>query len=373
LPIAAVPAAAQVVSTPSPDTVRAIAAPRTPLPNEAGSAAITRFSFIAYGDTRGGLDGEELQYEHLLVAASMLRTTAALANSLEPVRFVIWSGDAVTDGRVAQQWNNSFVDVVSHLTLDGGLAFFPAPGNHDIAHTASISAPGRLAGLRNYYSAFRNLIPPEGSSRRLSGYPTYAVGYGNTFVVLWDSSIADDSTQFNWIKAQLDGLDRRRFVNVVVVAHHPAFSSGYHGGAIVEPQTAIIRERYMPLFRRYHVRLMFAGHEHLFDHWVERYQDANGTPHRLDQIVSGGGGAPLYAYQGEPDLRQYIEAGGAAKLNVQHLAKPGASPGENPYHYVVVHINGTQIRIEVVGVDFGRDFAPYRSRTLEISEPPASR
>jgi hypothetical protein len=225
--------------------------------------------------------------------------------------------------------------------------------------------------LRNYYAAFRNLIPAEGSPRRLSGYPTFAVGYGNTFVILWDSSIADDSTQFNWIKGQLEHLDKRRFVNIVVVAHHPAYSSGPHGGALVEAQSATIRQRYMPLFRAHHVRLMFAGHEHLFEHWVERYEDAGGKAYRLDEIVSGGGGAPLYAYQGEPSLRDYVQAGASEKLRMEHLVKPGMTAGENPHHFVVVHVDGDRIRIEVVGTDFGQGFAPYRSRTADLANPPA--
>ena len=360
------PASAQVAA----DSVRAIAAPRIPLPSEGASAGSTRFSFIAYGDTRGALDGEELQYEHSLVVRSMLRTVASLAAGPDPVRFVVWSGDAVVDGRVAQQWNASFIDVVNRLTQDAGLPFFPAPGNHDIAHTSSRTAPERLVGLRNYYAAFRNMIPQEGSPRRLTGFPTYSVAYGNTFVILWDSSIADDSTQFNWIRSQLEGLDRRRYVNVVVVAHHPAFSSGYHGGAIVEQQTATIRERFMPLFRKHHVRLMIAGHEHLLDHWVERYEDADGKSYRLDQIVSGGGGAPLYGYQGEPDLRSYLQAGQGAKLRVEHLVKPSAMPGGNPFHFLLVHVDGDRVRVEVIGADFGQGFAPYRSRSVDLSAPP---
>jgi 3',5'-cyclic AMP phosphodiesterase CpdA len=357
------------ISTPSPsDSVRAIAPPRTPLPSEAASAGVTRFSFIAYGDTRGLLDGQELQYDHRIVVQTMLRTVAALANGPDPVRFVVWSGDAVADGRVAQQWDASFVDVVSRLTRDGGLSFFPAPGNHDVAHTSSLSAPGRLAGLPNYYAAFRNLIPPEGSPRRLNGYPTFAVGYGNTFVILWDSNIADDSTQYNWIKNQLEKLDKRRFVNIVAAAHHPAYSSGPHGGPIVEPQSAAIRQQYMPLFRKHHVRLLLAGHEHLFEHWVERYEDA-GKPYRLDYIVSGGGGAPLYSYQGEPALRDYVQAGASEKLRVEHLAKPGLTAGENPHHFVVVHVDGDRIRVDVVGTDFGQAFAPYRSRTVDLIPP----
>jgi 3',5'-cyclic AMP phosphodiesterase CpdA len=355
------------------DSVRAVDAPRVPLPAENASAGVTRFSFIAYGDTRSAFDGEQLQYEHSILVRSIQRTVASMANGPDPVRFVVWSGDAVVDGRVAQQWNASFVDVVNRVTTGAGLPFFPAPGNHDIAHTSSISDPQRLAGLKNYYAAFQKLIPPAGSPRRLAGYPTFAFGYGNTFVLCWDSSIADDSTQFKWIKAQLEGLDRRRYVNIVAAAHHPAFSSGYHGGPVLEQQTAVIRARYMPLFRAHHVKLMLTGHEHLLEHWVERYQDAEGKAYRLDQIVSGGGGAPLYGYQGEPDLQDYLAAGASAKVRVEHLVKPGVMPGENPFHYLVVHVDGDHLRVEVVGTDWGQGFAPYHSRSVDLTIQPPGR
>ena len=348
------------------DTVRAILAPRSPLPSEAATAGITKFSFIAYGDTRGRYDGERLQYEHGLVVQSMLKTISAMANGPDPVRFVTWSGDAVVDGRVAQQYNRSFSDIVDQITNGAGLPFFPSPGNHDVAHTSSRSAPERLVALRNYYGAFRALIPPEGTPRRLNGYPTYAFGYGNTFLIGWDSNILGDTVQYDWIRRQLEGLDRQRYPNIVVFEHQPAFSSGGHGAAVLEPQAAEIRSWYMPLFRKHHVRLMLTGHEHLFEHWVERYNDESGKAYRLDQIVSGGGGAPLYGYRGEPDLRDYLKLGAAANVSVQHLVKPGIAPGENPYHYVVVHVDGEHIRVDVIGVEFGSDFAPYRSRSADL-------
>src|SRR5207247_2202755 len=127
----------------------------------------------------------------------------------------------------------------------------------------------------------------------------------NTFVLALDSNIAGDDTQLAWTTRQLEGLDRARYVNVVAFFHHPPFSSGPHGGAIVERAALLLRARYLPLFRAHHVRLVLAGHEHIFEHWVERYTDATG-PHRMDHVVTGGGGAPLYNYQGEPDLREYV-------------------------------------------------------------------
>jgi Calcineurin-like phosphoesterase len=348
--------------------VTPISPPVVALPSEAATAAARKFSFIAYGDTRGGLDGIALQTNHSLVVASILRTIAARAATVDPVKFVVQSGDAVTDGRSARQLNVSYVPVVDRLT-DAGIPYYLAVGNHDVFNSPILADTDRVRGLKNYFAANKNLIPAEGSPRRLSGYPTYAVAYGNTFVLLFDSIIAGDSTQYVWIRNQLEGLDRRRFTNIVVVCHHPAFSSGPHGGITVEGPTIAMRQLYMPLFRKHHVKLLIAGHEHLFEHWVERYTDATG-PHRLDQIVSGGGGAPLYGYTGEPDLRSYISENAASAVSLQHLVKPGREPGESPYHFLVVHVDGEKIRIEVIGVDWGQNFHPYRSSWSALEDIP---
>ena len=56
---------------------------------------------------------------------------------------------------------------------------------------------------------------------------------------------------------------------------------------MVEPPTVALRTRYMPLFHQHDVRMVLSGHEHLFEHWVERYSDASGE-HRMDLVVSGG-------------------------------------------------------------------------------------
>ena len=349
------------------DSVRAIVAPHTPFPSEVASASATRFSFISYGDSRGRFDGELEQQLHLLVITSMVRTIAARASGPDPIRFVVSSGDAVVDGRNAQQWNVSFVPVVDRLTTAGDVPIFPAPGNHDAnaTHAMDHDAPGRGQALGHFFAAFRNMLPPPSSPRRLAGFATYAIGYGNVFLIMMDSNIADDSTQYAWVRAQLAGLDRQRYQHVAVVLHHPPFSSGPHGGAIVEPQAAALRARYMPLFRQYHVALVLAGHEHLFEHWVERYHDASGL-HRLDEIVTGGGGAPPYGYRGEPDLRDYLRAAAADSVTLEHLVRPALNPWETPYHYVVVHVNGDRLRVEVIGVDDGVDFQPYRSRTTDL-------
>jgi hypothetical protein len=342
-------------------------APRTPLPSERASAKVKKFSFIAYGDTRGRKDGTAVQYEHGMVVESMLGTIKQAAASGDPIRFVLQSGDAVVNGGIATQLNVSYIPLINRLTQEGGVPYFLAVGNHDAAPSSNPASTRRVDGLHNYFATNAKLIPAEGSPRRLKGYAAYSFGYGNTFFIAFDSNIPDDTVQFNWVRRQLEGLDRKRYVNIAVFYHHPAFSSGPHGGPTIEPQAASIRALWMPLFRKHHVRLLLTGHEHLFEHWVERYTDASGT-HRMDQLVSGGGGAPLYKYVGEPDLTAYLQKYAAEKVQLEHLVRPGTDSIGNPYHYVVVHVNGEHITMEVIGVDWGRGFAPYRSNAADLND-----
>ena len=91
------------------ERVVAIKPPNHPLPDEVASKEVTKFFFIAYGDTRGRRDGREIQYEHSLIIDSMLGQIKKLASTEYPMKFVLQSGDAVQNGRDAKQWNVNFV------------------------------------------------------------------------------------------------------------------------------------------------------------------------------------------------------------------------------------------------------------------------
>lgn len=349
------------------ERVNPIAVPAVPLPDEKASSGVTKYSFIAYGDTRGRLDGVTLQYDHSMLVDSMLSQIKKLQGTDYPVRFILQSGDAVQRGEDAHQWNVSFVPLINRLTTEGGVSYFLAPGNHDVTSAPTADAPERETPLRNYLDAVSQLIPPDGSPRRMPGYPTYSFGYGNTFVIAFDADIAGDEKQYQWVKAQLEGLDRKRYVNVIVFCHQAPFSSGPHGGPKVEPPTVILRKRYMPLFRANHVRVLFSGHEHLFEHWVEHYTDASGL-HRMDLIVSGGGGAPIYTYSGEPKLEEYLKANETSKVELKHLVKPSIDAGLNPYHYLLVRVDGENLDMQVISVDWGKGFEPYRSNKVSLKD-----
>src|SRR5262245_33736399 len=347
---------------PASATVRAIEPPATPLPEEAASASVTRFSFVAYGDTRSGSDpnvpgdGRVLQAEHSRVVDRVIARARELALTPFPIRFVLQSGDAVLRGTDVAMWNVSFSPIIERLTRSANLPFFFAVGNHDV----SSGEGGRALGLQNTLAALSKLIPADTSARRLKGYPTYAFGYGNSFFVALDSNIPDDAVQIAWVRDQLEHLDRARYRHVIVFFHHPAFSSGPHSRASApgsdqkladrpEPQTVAIRNVWLPLFRKHHVDLTITGHDHLLDHWVEHYVD-RGTTYRMDHVVTGGGGAPTYTYAGEPDLRAYVTANAAQAVRLDHPMKPGVTADANPHHFVTIRVDGDRLSLEVTGI-----------------------
>src|SRR6266542_5825357 len=73
--------------------------------------------------------------------------------------------------------------------------------------------------------------------------------------------------------------------------------------------------------------------------------------HRLDHVITGGGGAQLYAYSGDSDTRDYIKNNADQKVTLDRIAKPAYEPGQGAYHYVLVKVDGDRISLEVIGVD----------------------
>lgn len=347
------------------DRVRAIAPPATPLASEAASTGVSKFSFVVYGDNRGRQDGTAIQYEHSNVMDAIIAQIKRQASTEFPTKFVLQSGDSVVQGQNAAQWNISFNPIVERLTKNANVPYFAVPGNHDVGAETTQNGARRQVGLKNFFDAMGAMLPAEGTPHRLNGYPTYSFGFGNSFFLGLDSNIAGDETQFAWIKSQLESLDRNRYKHVFAFFHQNVFSSGPHGGANVEAMTLEVRNRYMPLFHQHHVDAVFSGHEHFFEHWVERYRDTAGQ-HRLDLVLTGGGGAPLYTYQRDPDTRDYLQKNASLELRLEHLAKPGMDPGSNPYHFVLVRVDGDKLEMDVIGADWGVGYQPYRSNQTPL-------
>ena len=87
--------------------------------------------------------------------------------------------------------------------------------------------------------------------------------------------------------------------------------------------------------------------------------------YRMDHLVSGGGGAPTYVYQGEPDLQAYLSDRAAQKVRLDHLMAPGPTTGDNPHHFVVVRVDGDRVSLEVVA-SRATPYAPYGKRRIDL-------
>ena len=94
--------------------------------------------------------------------------------------------------------------------------------------------------------------------------------------------------QLAWLEVELKRPRTTPFL--AVIAHHPVYSDGPHGDHPV-----LIRD-WDPLFRKYHVDIFMAGHDHDMQH-------LEFAGHPTSFFLSGGGGADLYSLKIEPAQR----------------------------------------------------------------------
>jgi hypothetical protein len=88
----------------------------------------------------------------------------------------------------------------------------------------------------------------------------------------------------------------------------------------------------------------------------------------MDLIVTAGGGAPHYAYTGEPDTAEYIAAGAGEKVRLDHIVKPFPVAADNPFHFVIVRVDGSNLSTEVVAIGPQNSFKPYGKDVFDLRD-----
>jgi len=250
------------------------------------------FRFVVYGDTRSD------PVAHQKVVNSIL--------TLSP-DFLLHTGDFVQDGLVAEGWT-TFFSVERKLLSQSPL--YGVLGNHE-----------RESPI--YFDVFH--FP--GNER------WYSFDYGNLHLVAlqMDSQggFNANSEQARWLASD---LAQTRQPWKIVFFHVPPYSSGEHRG---DEQ---IRAALEPILIKYHVDLVFNGHDHDYERLMTK---------GVVYIVSGGGGAPLYR---------------------QTLTEPASAYFTNTYHSVLVQVNGLQINIAGVRTD-GARFDEFALRKTSPDAP----
>ncbi len=209
------------------------------------------FTFLVYGDTRSNHD------QHRTVVQAMLP---------EAADFALHTGDMVSDGEEADQWQ-TFFEIERELLRD--VPVYPTVGNHE-------EHDGHVDLLKRFFS------PPTESSDREE---YYAFTYGNARFLVIDSHVdallgGPGLGQTFWLDAELRAHEPEVRHHFVVVHMGPYSSKPGRTG------NWGLKLFWMDRFRDAGIGMILSGH----DHYYERGADPRG----LRYAIVGGGGAPLY-------------------------------------------------------------------------------
>jgi predicted MPP superfamily phosphohydrolase len=222
----------------------------------ASSASKTRFAVV--GDFGTG------ESDEFAIAAQMLEV-----HRQSPFDLVLAVGDNIYPNGAARYFVKHFEEPFAGL-LKEKVKFYAVFGNHDVD-------AGRKDQL-NY-----PLFNMDGSN-----YYTISRGNGLVDFFMLDST-AYDAGQANWLEKSL--LESRAIWKIAAM-HHPIYSSGKKHGSDFK-----LRARLEPLFTRYRVQVVFAGHDHVY----ERTKPQDG----VEYFVTGAGGKMR---RGDIDMKSPIRA-----------------------------------------------------------------
>lgn len=271
------------------------------LPNRLGSV-----KFAVIGDSGRG---NQAQYE---IASRMAAFRAHFRFA-----FVLMNGDNIYEGPAnAADYREKFEKPYKEL-LDDGVKFFATLGNHDDPRQVDY-APFNMNGHRYY-----TFGPPEDPlARLLTSVRFFAI-----------DTVTLDRQQMRWLEQQLRESDADW---KICFFHHPMYTSGRYRRA-----SAAFRVALEPLFTRYGVDAVFAGHEHFY------------MRSTLQQGI------------------QYFVSGGAASLRHGDSAPAPfvARAFDTDYHFMLVEIERDVLSFQAVSrtgdtIDAG---ALHRHRVLTSS------
>jgi predicted phosphodiesterase len=231
--------------------------------------------FAAIGDSGTG-DREQYQ-----VAEQMWKFHQKF-----PYEFVIMMGDNLYGSETPRDYERKFSIPYKPL-LDAGVKFYASLGNHD-----------------DRAQRFYKLFNMDGKT-----YYTFTKGDVRFFALESDYM---DRRQLEWVENELRNSNSKW---KVCFFHHPLYSSGERHGSDVA-----LRQVLEPLFLKYGVDVVFAGHEHFY----ERLRPQKGI--------------------------HYFTTGGAAKLRRGNIGTgPLTARGfDTDYHFMLLEIAGDEMHFQTV-------------------------
>lgn len=280
------------------------------------------------------------------VASAMLNKIDSLNARGQIATAVLNSGDLVSDGRVPAHWER-FLRL--NEPLFSRVPYFPAAGNHERTDTP--------LGIENWRVATG--LPASGD--RL--YYCFDTADRWLRVICLDSNpivdpgkrwtrevqIKYSQEEFTWLVARV----KEHVGPVIVMMHHPPFSSGFHRE---EWQAdSVLSERREQMVRALHesgIAILATGHEHDYQRALVTWPDAV-----LVCLGTGGAGAPLNAMPAPPRVAQLFSE--------YHVAGSSVKP-ENVFSAQVFHF--IHLRLWFGGGDFVTYSVDAKSKATQIDK-----
>jgi 3',5'-cyclic AMP phosphodiesterase CpdA len=285
--------------------------------------------------------------------APLPRVTKAIFAEIGLIRpdLVLWSGDVVYGYGDTEKELSAEYDRFTSVARAAGVPLFDAPGNHEIHHREGEPCEDR-ASEREFARRFGNL------------YGSFDAG-GAHFVALDSAQICSedrlDPAQRGWLERDLEANKNARAIFVFL--HTEFFSS-----PTIDPDAGKShpeiqgRQELIALFRRYPVRAVFSGHEHLFAH--EAHDG-------IDFFIAGGAGAPLYAPPDRGGFSHYLIvrlSGGTPRYDLiepGHLYVETGSNLKGAKTTWIVNGNDADIPLRGVSLDASPSLGPCRRLVAE--------
>ena len=252
------------------------------------------FQFVVYGDSRSALIG--YRTAHPDVVRAIIETS--------PADLVFSTGDLVDNGGLCRGWEEHH----------GWAPEFFQPAAPLISTTPICVA----AGNHEYYASpephliidpptlYRTYFDP---AKRNTTW--YSFIYGCARFIILDSNINRDSgnflpgsPQYLWLEEELKRPEPQWRI---VLLHHPPFASRKTCNV-----SRAVMKYLAPLFEKYSVPLVFAGHFHFYERSFKS---------GVHYITTAGGGAPLYK-DDRTDLNPYR----VVSVSVHHYCHVAVSP-----------------------------------------------
>jgi predicted phosphodiesterase len=222
--------------------------------------------------------------------------------------FAIMLGDNMYGGETPADFVQKFEKPYKPM-LDAGVKFYASLGNHDDPN-------------QRFYKPFN-----------MNGERYYTFTKGPVRFFVLDSNYMD-AKQLEWLEKELKASNDHWKISYF---HHPLYSSGARHGSEVD-----LRAQLEPLFLKYGVSAVFAGHEHFY----ERIQPQKGIA--------------------------YFTSGGAAKLRKGNIQRgPMTAVGfDTDRSFMLVEISGDELYFQT----FSRIGKTVDAGTVaRVKEPAATR